>query len=101
MIFAALLLLQQAGVTSPLPDIELHARVSAKSIRVERQGRAEVTVHAEPLLDKTTVIAPSKPIPNGATVSNVTVSLDAAVTLADAGQIRPASPMPTTGGTRP
>ena len=101
MIAAALLLLQQAAASAPLPDIELHARVTAKSIRVERQGRAEVTVHAEPLFGKTAVIAPSKPIPNGATVNNVTIALDAAATLADPTQPALVAQTAITGGTRP
>ncbi|WP_423141258.1 hypothetical protein ACOYW6_10480 [Parablastomonas sp. CN1-191] len=98
MIAAALLLFQQTAAAAPQPDIELHARVSAKSLRVERQGRAEVTVHAEPLLDKTTLITPSKLVPNGTTVSNVTVSLDAAVTLADPSQPALVTQTPSTGG---
>ena len=84
------LLILQAGAAAVLapgqpsataPTIEIRARVRADRIRVEREGEASLSVHAEPLLDRRIEVDRSKPVPGATTVRNVEVTLDAAVTV--------------------
>ena len=63
------------------PTIQLHARVHADRIKVDRQGDAHLTLYADPLLAKAITDDRSKPVPHGATVRNVEVVLDAQVTV--------------------
>jgi len=80
------------------PTIELQARVHADSIRVERQGDAHLRVYADPVLAKAINVQRSKPIPNGATVRNVEVVLDANVAVDPNGGPASASIQATTPG---
>lgn len=63
------------------PTIQLHARIRADSIRVERQGEAHLTVAADPVLAQAVDVRRSKPVPNGQTVKNVVIDLDARATV--------------------
>jgi hypothetical protein len=64
-----------------LPDIQLHAEVRAKSVAIERKGETKLTVNADPLAaQNVTVVAPR----DGSTrLTNVKVTVDASVTIAD------------------
>jgi hypothetical protein len=84
------LFILQAGAAAALatpaadagpPTIQLHARVQADRIKVEREGEASLTVYADPVLAKAIHVDRSKPVPNGATVKNVEVVLDAQATI--------------------
>jgi len=63
------------------PTIELHARVHADRIRIERRGESHLTVTADPLLERAVDARSSKPLPNAQTVKNVDVNLDVHVTV--------------------
>ena len=106
--FVTILLLQSGALTAaavapaaaPKPDLAIHARVTAKRLRVQREARASVTVYASPELQHTQRIVPSKPVPNGVEVSDVTIAIDATATLADP-PTAPLTPEDSTGGTKP
>ena len=80
------------------PTIQLHARVHADRIKLEREGEARLTVYADPILAKAITVDRSKPVPNGATVSNVEVVLDAVATIDPNGGPARASATATTTG---
>ena len=63
------------------PTIELHTRVHADSLRIETQGNACLTVEANPLLVKETLITRSKPVPSGQSVRDVDIQVDLSVTV--------------------
>jgi hypothetical protein len=70
---------------STLPTIEFRARIHADSVRVERQGEANLTVTADPLLARSIEVRPSKPVPNGVTVRDVDVQVDVFATVDPSG----------------
>lgn len=86
---AAVLAPAPAQASATAPTIEIRARVRADSIRVEREGEASLTVHAQPLLAQKIEVDRSRPVPNATTVRNVEIVLGAAVTIDPAG--RPAT----------
>jgi hypothetical protein len=58
------------------PDIQLHAVVDARSVKIEKQGQASLRVWAEP--DAGSIVNFEAPKANGAkTLRNVRVTLDA------------------------
>ena len=74
MIVALLAALQ--SVPSTMPDIELHATIDAESVRIEKQGKATLEVHADP--DAGSIVKADAPRANGATtLRNVRVKVDA------------------------
>lgn len=93
----ALALAPPAGDAVP-PTIQLHARVHADRIKVERDGDAHLTVYADPVLAQAIHVDRSRPVPNGATVKNVDVVLDARVTVDPNGGPLAASATATTTG---
>jgi hypothetical protein len=105
------LLILQAGAAAALaqpsadagpPTIELHARVHADRIKLEREGDAKLTVYADPILAQAISVDRSKPVPNGATVRNVEVVLDAQVTVdPNGGPARASATATATGEPQP
>ena len=74
-----LLILAQAAVATA-PDIELHATIDAKSVRIEKQGTAKLAVQASP--DAGSLVKVEAPKANGAkTLHDVHVTVDAAAKL--------------------
>jgi len=107
----AALLILQAGAAAAMappasdvgpPTIQIHARVHADRIKVERQGEARLTVHADPILAQAIAVDRSKPVPNGATVRNVDVVLDAQVAVdPNGGPLTASATAKTTGEPQP
>jgi hypothetical protein len=84
------------------PTIQLHARVRADRIKVEREGEAKLTVHADPILAKAINVDRSRPVPNGGTVRNVEIVLDAQVTVdPNGGPLTASATAETTGEPQP
>ena len=64
------------------PDIELGAYVRARSVTIEKQGDARLTVHAQPEGEK--LVNVQAPTANGRkTLENVEVTLHAKASVAD------------------
>ena len=64
------------------PDIEFNANVRARSVTIEKQGEARLTVHAEP--DGGRLVDVQAPKANGRkTLNNVDVSVRAQASVAD------------------
>ena len=77
MLFA--LLLQTAPAT--VPDIQLRARVTAKSVTIEKKGEASVRVWASP--DGGSLVDVRAPRAGGRkTLRNVTITVDAKASIA-------------------
>ncbi len=78
-----LFLLQAASTQAP--DIEFSATVRARSVTIEKQGRASLTVTTEP--DGGNVVEVNAPKANGRrTLRNVVVTVDAAARIGDPAQ---------------
>ena len=74
------LLLQAAA--APQPDIELHAVVDARSVRIEKKGEAELTMSASPHAGSDVHV--EAPDADGArTLRNVRVTVDAEARIGD------------------
>jgi hypothetical protein len=79
-----LALLLQAGAAQA-PDIELFAQARARSVTIEKQGNASLTVRAEP--DGGSVVDVRAPKANGRkTLRNVVVDIHAKARIAEPGQ---------------
>ena len=77
-----LFLLLQTAPAPQTPDIELRAHVTAKSVTIEKQGDASLTVRAGP--DGGSAVKIEAPRANGRkTIENVTVDVDAKAMIAD------------------
>lgn len=77
----AILLLLQAASAQP-PDIELNANVRARSVTIEKQGGARLTVTTQP--DGGNLVDVQAPKANGRkTLSNVEVKVRAEARIAD------------------
>lgn len=74
-----LLILAALQAATTLPDIQLHARIRAKSVTVEQRGTARLSVHAHP--DGGSAVQVDAP-PAQKTLTNVTITIDAAARLA-------------------
>lgn len=75
------MLLAQA-VAAPAPDIEIGARVRARSLTIERKGEASLTLHTEP--DGGNIVEVEAPEANGRrTIRNVVVDVRAEARIAD------------------
>ena len=69
--------------TAVLPDIELNARVRARSVTIERQGTARLTLTTQP--DGGNIVDVRAPEANGrTTLENVDVVVTAEARIADA-----------------
>jgi hypothetical protein len=80
-----MLLLIIAQTAAQAPDIELSATVRARSVTIEKQGRADLTVTAEP--EGANVVEVKAPKANGRrTLRNVAVTVDAAARIGDPSQ---------------
>ena len=86
-----------APAVTPLPDIELHARIRAKSITIEQRGETRLEVHAEPSAGQT-VEATGKLPPGTRQARNLDVRLDAHATIADPRATRPPPAADPPGG---
>ncbi len=81
------LLLFQAAAASPqaLPDIELNAHVRARSVTIEKQGEATLTVRTEP--EGANLVDVQAPKANGRkTLRNVDVTVRAEARIGEPGQ---------------
>jgi len=74
-----LMLLLQVATS---PDIQLQAKVQAKSVKVEQKGSASVKVHADP--DGGSAVAVDAPH-GSSTYRNVSISIDAKAVVAPDG----------------
>jgi uncharacterized protein (DUF58 family) len=89
-----LLALLQAAAPAPAPDIELNVHLKAKSVTIEQQGEARLTVHAEPDAGSR-VETNVEPKPEGRReLRNVNVTIHAQASLADPAQNRTDSETP-------
>ena len=87
-----LLFLLQAGAAQA-PDIELFAHARARSVTIEKQGNASLTVRAEP--DGGNVVDVRAPKANGRkTLRNVKVDIHAEARIAEPGQEPRNNPAP-------
>lgn len=87
----ALLLLQAAA--APQPDIELQAHVEAKSVTIQKQGDASLTLRTDP--DGGNVVKVEAPKANGRkTIKNVQVDIHAQANIADPQQNESAQETP-------
>lgn len=85
-----MLLLAQAAT---FPDIELDARVRARSLTIERQGDASLTLRADP--DGGTVVNVDAPKADGRkTIRNLDVTVHAKASIAGPQQNRAATETP-------
>jgi hypothetical protein len=85
-VIALVLLLQAAA---PAPDIELNVHLKAKSVTIEQQGEAKLSVHAEPDAGTSGVKTNVQPRAEGRReLHNVTVDIHASASLADPAQNR-------------
>lgn len=76
-----LFLLLQTAPAPQTPDIQLRARVTAKSVTIEKQGEASLTVRASP--DAGSAVKVEAPRANGRkTIKDVTVEVDAGARIA-------------------
>lgn len=80
------LILAQATVAStapaPLPDIEIHAQVQAREVRVEQEGRAAASVFVEPEGAKRIEVELNQPR-GQSSYRNLELTLDIEATLTD------------------
>ncbi len=80
-----LLLIIAQAAAAQAPDIELSAKVRARSVVIEKQGKAELTVTTSP--DGGNVVEVKAPKANGrGTLRNVEVTVDAAARIGDPAQ---------------
>ena len=87
-----LLVLLQAGAPQA-PDIELFAHARARSVTIEKQGNASLTVRAEP--PGSNVVDVRAPKTNGRkTLRNIEVDVHAEARIADPGQAARNNPAP-------
>jgi hypothetical protein len=78
---ASFFAIAQAATAAP-PDIELNARVRAREVRIEQQGRAEARVHVEPSAGQR--IDVERNLPKGqASYRNLDIKVNVAARLAD------------------
>ena len=82
MMFLMLLQAASAQASDMPPDIELHARVRERSVTIEKQGNASLTVTTEP--DGGNLVDVRAPKANGRkTLRNVEVDVRAEARIAD------------------
>jgi hypothetical protein len=91
MMITLLFLLQSGAVQAP--DIELFARAKARSVTIEKQGNASLTVRTEP--EGGNVVEVRAPKANGRkTLRNVEVDVRAEARIAEPGQAPLNNPLP-------
>jgi hypothetical protein len=92
MMLTLILLLQSTAASAqPLPDIELNANVRARSVTIEKQGNARLTVTTSP--DGGNVVDVRAPRANGRkTLRNVNAAVKAEARIADPAQPRQNNP---------
>ena len=85
----ALLLIAQAAAAAP-PDIQFHAVVDARSVKIEKHGQASLRVWADP--DAGSIVNIVAPKANGAkTLRNVHFTVDAEARIGANGSAGPKS----------
>ena len=81
----ALLLIAQA-TTAAAPDIQFHAVVDARSVKIEKKGQATLRAWADP--DAGSIVNIEAPKANGAkTLRNVRVTVDAETRIGAVGSV--------------
>jgi len=88
----SILILLQAATSQRLPDVELNARVRARSVTIEKQGNASLTVSTSPD-GGGNIVDVGAPKANGRrTLRNVEVGVRAEARIADPGSARQNNP---------
>lgn len=68
-----------------LPDVSLHATLTARTVTIEKHGQATLEVHADP--DAGSLVKVEAPRANGAkTMRNLSVAVDAEARIGNGGE---------------
>ena len=86
MLLALLLVQAAAPQAGNAPDIQLQARVHARSLTIQKRGDASLTLHTEP--DGGNILDVQAPKAGRKTIRNVDINLDAEARIADPQNIR-------------